>query len=96
MKNKSFDLVWSPESLRQIKKIKKTKSKEEAEKYFERIKELIENIQASPFLGIGKPEPLKHRIPPCWSRRINIEDRLIYRISKNEIQIISILGHYNK
>jgi len=96
MNSKSFDLVWSPESLRQIKKIKKNKSKEETEKYFERIKELIENIQTSPFSGIGKPEPLKHRIPPCWSRRINIEDRLIYRIYKNEIQIVSILGHYNK
>ncbi|HAB51424.1 MAG: hypothetical protein A2315_08425 [Ignavibacteria bacterium RIFOXYB2_FULL_35_12] len=96
MKSKSFKITCSPESLKQIKKIKKSESQAEVDLYFARIKELIENIQDFPFTGIGKPEPLKHRIPPCWSRRINLEDRLIYRISKNEIQIISILEHYNK
>ena len=94
MNSKSFDLVWSPESLRQIKKIKKNKSKEETEKYFERIKELIENIQTSPFSGIGKPEPLKYDYPSCWSRRITRKDRIIYRVERKSIIIISILGHY--
>jgi len=95
MKGKQLEIVWSPEAIRQLKKIRKWKSKESIELYFERIKDLIEDIQKSPFEGIGKPEPLKYKIPPCWSRRINLEDRLIYRVVKNELQIISILGHYN-
>ena len=49
----------------------------------------------NPFKGIGKPEPLKHDYPACWSRRINRKDRIIYRIERKSIIIISILGHYN-
>ena len=60
-----------------------------------RIKDLIKSIRQDPFKGLGKPEPLKYEIPPCWSRRINKKDRLVYRIHKRDIHIISILGHYN-
>ncbi len=95
MKNQ-FDVIWSPESLKQIRKIKKGKSKDKSEKYFIRIAELSEDIKDSPFQGIGKPEHLRYKLPPCWSRRINLKDRLIYRIKKNQIQIVSILGHYDK
>lgn len=87
------DIVWSNESLRQIKIIKKNQP--EAQKYMQKIAMLIDDIQKSPFKGLGKPEPLKHKYEGCWSRRINIQDRLIYRVENKEIQIISILGHYN-
>ncbi|MBZ0178939.1 MAG: Txe/YoeB family addiction module toxin [Melioribacteraceae bacterium] len=85
--------MWSNESLRQIKNIKKNQPDEQ--KYLQKIAALIEDIQKSPFKGLGKPEPLKHKYEGCWSRRINIQDRLIYKVEKKEIQIISILGHYN-
>jgi len=90
---KQRDIIWSNESLRQIKNIKKNQP--EAEKYLQKIASLIEDIQKTPFKGLGKPEPLKHKYEGCWSRRINIQDRLIYKVEKNEIQIVSILGHYS-
>ncbi len=46
----------------------------------ERIHELIKNTKSTPFKGIGKPEPLKNALQGCWSRRINKEHRLVYRI----------------
>lgn len=46
-----------------------------------KIKELINSIRASPFRGLGKPEPLKHQLKGYWSRRINHEHRLVYEIS---------------
>jgi toxin YoeB len=59
-----------------------------------RIKSLIESIQATPFAGIGKPEPLKHDFAGCWSRRINKEHRLVYRIERDEIVVIQCRFHY--
>ena len=45
-------------------------------------------IKRTPFTGTGKPEPLKHRLQGCWSRRINAEHRLVYEIQDNIIKII--------
>jgi toxin YoeB len=50
------------------------------EKVVVRIKDLIADIQAHPFTGIGKPEPLKHDWSGYWSRRITGEHRLVYRV----------------
>ncbi len=91
---KILEVVWSPESLRQIDKIKNTKSAASSGQYFSKIILLIEDIKENPFRGLGKPEHLKHEFPNCWSRRINKKDRLVYRIKENQIEIISILGHY--
>lgn len=93
MKSK-FELIWSLESLKQINWIKKNKSEQPQKQYFEKIERLIEAIMESPFSGLGKPEHLKHQLPPCWSRRINKKDRLIYRIKEKSIEIISIVGYY--
>jgi toxin YoeB len=92
--NRKLEVIWSPESLKQIQRIKKWKNKIDSENYLNAIIELIKEIKKEPFKGLGKPEHLKYKIPPCWSRRINLKDRLIYRVRKNEIEIISILGHY--
>ena len=92
---KSLVVTWSPESLKQIAKLKKAKSSLFKNQYFDRVILLIEDIKATPFKGLGKPEYLKHKIPPCWSRRINKKDRLVYRIKNNQIEIISVVGHYN-
>jgi Txe/YoeB family toxin of Txe-Axe toxin-antitoxin module len=53
MKGKQLEIVWSPEAIRQLMKIRKWKSKESIELYLERIKDLIEDIQKSAFEGIG-------------------------------------------
>jgi len=91
---KILKVIWSPESLRQRNEIEKTKSHDDCEEYFSKIILLIEDIKSSPFKGLGKPEHLRYEIPPCWSRRINKKDRIVYRIKKDQIEIISILGHY--
>lgn len=88
-------VTWSPEALNQRELIEKTKSQDQCELYFTKLILLIEDIKQNPFKGLGKPESLKYEVPPCWSRRINKKDRLLYRICKRDIHIISILGHYN-
>ena len=64
-------------------------------KIFQRIRDLIESISREPFKGIGKPEPLKHEFKGCWSRRITDEHRLIYKVSADNILILSCKGHYD-
>ena len=93
--DKTLEVIWSPEALRQKGLIENTKSQDQCDSYFSKLILLIEDIKRSPFKGLGKPEPLKYEVPPCWSRRINKKDRLIYRIHKRDIHIISIFGHYN-
>ena len=55
---------------------------------------LIEDILRSPFEGIGKPEPLKNQLAGCWSRRIDTEHRLVYRVEGGSIQIVQARHHY--
>ncbi|MEM6726169.1 MAG: Txe/YoeB family addiction module toxin [Bacteroidota bacterium] len=45
-----------------------------------KIKELLKSIRESLFKGLGKPEPLKHGLKGYWSRRIDHEHRLVYRV----------------
>jgi toxin YoeB len=59
-----------------------------------KIRKLIEAIKSTPYGGIGKPEPLKHNLTGCWSRRINHEHRLVYFVRNDLITILSIKGHY--
>ena len=89
-----YNLPWSEEALAQINFLKINKSGKELESYLEKISELIDSIMSNPPKGIGKPEPLKHKYTSCWSRRINIRDRLIYKVTPNSIIILSVLGHY--
>jgi toxin YoeB len=61
-----------------------------------KIYSLIEDIQLHPFEGIGKPEPLKHHLTGRWSRRINQEHRIIYRVAdENTVEILNILSLKN-
>ena len=60
-----------------------------------RINLLLKDISRNPFAGIGKPEPLKHNYRGYWSRRITDEHRLIYKIDKDEIQVIKCRFHYD-
>lgn len=60
----------------------------------ERINKLITEIQRQPFEGIGKPEPLKHALSGFWSRRINDEHRIVYRVEGDALQIAQLRFHY--
>jgi toxin YoeB len=61
---------------------------------YKKIITLIKEIKRTPFEGTGKPEALKHQLSGYWSRRINFEYRLVYKVLENEIIIISRKGHY--
>ncbi len=64
------------------------------DKVFQRINRLIENIQQTPFTGLGKPEPLKHELSGYWSRRITDEHRLVYKINDDCVVIAQCRYHY--
>ncbi len=63
-------------------------------KLYKKIIALIKDIKRSPFLGLGKPEPLKHELSGYWSRRINDEHRLVYKVTDTMIIIASCKYHY--
>jgi toxin YoeB len=59
-----------------------------------KVLKLIEAARRTPFEGIGKPEPLKNLGPDVWSRRITREDRLVYRVLTNGIDVLQARYHY--
>ncbi|GLU53936.1 Txe/YoeB family addiction module toxin [Dyadobacter frigoris] len=59
-----------------------------------KIEQLIQAISDDPLTGIGKPEPLKHALSGKYSRRINQEHRIIYRLDDDIVYILSLKGHY--
>ena len=60
----------------------------------QKILALVEEIVRTPFNGTGKPEPLKHSLTGCWSRRIDQEHRLVYTVDHDKIRILSCRFHY--
>ena len=63
-------------------------------KILKRINKLIKEIARQPFTGIGDPEPLKHNWTGYWSRRINREHRLVYKVKDKQILIAQCRYHY--
>ena len=63
-------------------------------KTLKRINRLIEDTLRDPFAGIGKPEPLRHVLQGCWSRRIDAEHRLVYLIEDEDLVILQARYHY--
>ena len=59
-----------------------------------KINSLIKDTLRNPFSGLGKPEPLVGNYKGYWSRRINQEHRLIYKVENNMIIIASCRFHY--
>ena len=59
-----------------------------------RINRLIEESLREPFEGIGKPEPLRHILAGCWSRRIYEEHRLVYLVDGEDLVILQARFHY--
>ena len=64
------------------------------EKLLHRINDLIKDIQRQPFRGLGKPEPLKGNLAGYWSRRIDTQHRLVYKVEKGVIAIAQCRYHY--
>mgnify|MGYP003465561136 CR=1 FL=1 len=63
-------------------------------KILNRINLLVNAITRDPFEGIGKPEPLKHALSGYWSRRINDEHRIVYRVADGAVFIAQLRYHY--
>ncbi len=63
-------------------------------KLLERVNTLIKDVTRSPFSGIGKPEPLKNALSGYWSRRINEEHRIVYKIVDGSVFIAQLRYHY--
>jgi toxin YoeB len=59
-----------------------------------RLMRLIQETQADPFKGIGKPEPLKHQLAGCWSRRIDDEHRLVYQVLPDKVRVLACRYHH--
>lgn len=64
-------------------------------KVAKKILRMIEETGRSPFEGTGKPEPLKNDLSGWWSRRIDDEHRLIYRVENDSLIIAQAKGHYD-
>jgi toxin YoeB len=59
-----------------------------------KILDLISDVMGDPFTGIGKPEPIKYMDSDTWSRRIDLEHRLVYRVRHDRIDFLACRYHY--
>ena len=59
-----------------------------------KIQRLLQSVMQTPSSGLGKPEPLKHSLSGYWSRRIDMEHRLVYRIAGETLYVVSCRYHY--
>lgn len=59
-----------------------------------KIMDLMEDVLRDPFAGKGKPEPLKYLPGNVWSRRITLEDRLVYRVYDDKVDFLQCKYHY--
>jgi toxin YoeB len=67
----------------------------EDKKILKKINNLIKEIQRSPYEGIGKPESLKFDLAGLWSRRIDLDHRIVYKIEDNDLLIYACRYHYD-
>ena len=63
-------------------------------KVLNRINKLIKETKRGPFEGVGKPESLKHNLAGYWSRRINEEHRMVYKVTDDALLIAQLRYHY--
>ncbi len=82
-------LVFEPRALDDLKYWTRTDRRKAG-----RVLELLESVLQTPFSGIGKPEPLRHGLAGCWSRRIDREHRLVYRVQADEVIVYACRYHY--
>ena len=63
-------------------------------KTLKRINLLIKDIMRHPFEGLGEPEPLRHNWQGFWSRRIDLEHRLVYQVRGDTLCGAQCRYHY--
>lgn len=63
-----------------------------------KITALLKDMTEHPYTGTGKPEPLKYALSGCWSRRINREHRIVYRVKETdiEVEVMTMRYHYDR
>jgi toxin YoeB len=86
-----MQIEFTPEAKKEFNYWLKTGNKS----ILSRIGLLIKSIEKDPYMGIGKPEPLRHNLSGKWSRRITQEHRMVYKAEKNTITLYSLKGHYD-
>lgn len=84
-----MNITWTDESWEEYEQWQK-----EDKKILKKINSLIKDIKRDFFNGLGKPEPLKHELSGCWSRRITDEHRIVYEVTEYSVVIISCKYHY--
>ena len=85
-----MEIIYSPTAKNDLEYWRKSGNKSIQKK----ISSLLLSIIETPFSGVGKPEALKHELSGYWSRRINREHRLIYKVIDQSVVIYSLRGHY--
>ena len=65
-------------------------------KQLRKVNELLREIERNPSQGTGKPEQLKHNLKGFWSRRIDQEHRIVYKVVDQTLYMISLRFHYDK
>lgn len=86
-----MEVVFFDQARKDIEFWKKSGQK----KIMTRINDMLNDIQKHAYSGIGKPEELKHDLSGWWSRRINREHRLIYRVVNDKVQVLSMRYRYS-
>ena len=85
-----MEIILLPEADKHLNFWKKTGNK----KVLKKISELIKATIETPYDGIGKPEALKYQLTGKWSRRINKDNRFVYTVTDDKLNIYSFKGHY--
>jgi toxin YoeB len=86
-----MEMIYSPKALQDIELIKKSGFKATKK----RLERILESILETPFEGFANPEPLKYELAGKWSRELSKKNRVVYAVNSKDINILSILGHYN-
>lgn len=84
-----MNLVFTPEAWQDYLHWQATEPKQ-----LKRINQLLKEIVREPFTGIGKPEPLRHAYQGFWSRRIDGEHRVVYKVSGESVWLLQLRYHY--
>ncbi|TDD96996.1 Txe/YoeB family addiction module toxin [Flavobacterium cellulosilyticum] len=88
-----YIVAFEPKAQKEIKEHYKSGNQTN----IKRIAKILIELSETPFVGIGKPEALKHQLSGFWSREINKKDRLIYKVEEDIVTVfvIAAMGHYS-
>lgn len=89
MAGKKREAVFDPDFLRDLRYWARVDRKSAV-----RVLDIVLDVLRDPFSGLGKPEPLKYLGPGLWSRRINLEHRVVYLVRDDRIDFLQARYHY--